>query len=165
MVEARKETTKEAEIKKQLEAIAGRKIDLNADALIKQLSYYVSIQSRVDNCSLRKESAVFPVHTCEVGAAVLDVHGFSSTGGDGKIVLSLREFICVPVPSAIAFSNPASVVATPRSEGPVFLTTSHVVTPANFTDVQITVFAWNTNGQPAPDVHFDWHCRAHINAF
>jgi hypothetical protein len=165
MVEARKETTKEAEIKNKLEAIAGRKIDLNADALIKQLFYYVSIQSRVDNCTLRKENAVFPVHTCEYGAAVLDVHGFSSTGADGKRVLSLREFICVPEPSAIAFSDPANVVATPRSEGPFFLTTSHVVRPADFTDVQITVFAWNTNGQPAPDVHFDWHCRAHIAAF
>ena len=151
MVKARKETTKEAEIKNQLEAIG-----------IYNRFYYVASHNRVEPCTFRKESSVFPVHTCET-APVVDVHGVFSTGAGGKRVFKLRDFMCFDdAPTAVTLSEPVNVVATPRSDGPFFLTMTHAITSTGLTDVEITVFAWNADGKPAPDVYFDWRCRAHI---
>jgi hypothetical protein len=165
MVDERKETVKEAEIKKQLEAIAGHEIDLKEDVLIPQLFFFVASYNRVEKSAVTKQSIILPIKTCN-DATVIDVYGVSSTGGDGKRIFQLRDFICVDVPSSIVFSEPVNVVATPRSEGPFFLTMTHAVRiTADITDVQITVFAWNANGEPAPNVPFDWRCRAQVNSF
>ena len=43
------------------------------------------------------------------------------------------------------------------------MTHSLVNTPA--TDVQITVFAWDANGAPAPNVVFDWRCLVPTSEF
>jgi hypothetical protein len=162
MVDERKETTKEAEIKKQLEAIAGHEIGLKEDVLIRQLFYFVASYDRVEG-NVTTQSILLPYNTCGP-ATLIDVCGVSSTGSDGKRVFQIRELICVAIPSSIAFSEPVNVVATPRSESPFFLTMTHAVTVTNdLTDVQITVFAWNANGEPAPNVPFDWRCRAVIN--
>jgi hypothetical protein len=155
MVETRKETPKEAEIKKELQAIAGHEIDL------KQLFYFVASYNSVKGTATR-EHIFLPFHTCG-DATVTDVYGVSSTGGDGKRVFKLREFMCFDNPSATVFSEPVNVVATPRSEGPFFLTVTHAVTGTDLTDVQITGFSWNANGEPAPNVSFDWRCRAQTN--
>src|SRR5215510_1244623 len=64
--------------------------------------------------------------------------------------------------------NPINIVATPRAERPVFLTVTYApaapepqVHPFR-PDVQITVFAWEANGTPAPNVEFDWRCRTAV---
>jgi hypothetical protein len=31
--------------------------------------------------------------------------------------------------------------------------------PGSFSDLQIVVSTWGANGQPAPNISFDWRCR------
>jgi hypothetical protein len=95
---------------------------------------------------------------------LLDVSGVLSTRTDGKRVFMLSEVVCFDPIYVLA--EPVNVVATPRAEKPFFLTTTHALVPIQMpnnitnTDVQITVFAWDANGRAAPDVVFDWRCRA-----
>jgi hypothetical protein len=32
-----------------------------------------------------------------------------------------------------------------------------------FNDLQITAFTWKPNGEPAPNIPFDWRCRVVSN--
>jgi hypothetical protein len=101
------------------------------------------------------QNLIFPTKLCN-DAELLDVSGASSTGADGKRVLLLSDFVCLR--SAGWIEEPINVLATPRSERPFFLTITRALSdPAR--DLQITVFAWNANGQAAPNVAFDWRCR------
>jgi hypothetical protein len=95
---------------------------------------------------------------------LLDASGVSSTLADGKRTFMLSEVVCFDPVYVLA--EPVNVVATPRAEKPFFLTTTHVLVPIQLpntiqnTDLQITVFAWDANGRAAPNVVFDWRCRA-----
>ena len=53
-------------------------------------------------------------------------------------------------------AQPINVVATARGGVPASLTVDY--TPAAG-DFEITVFAWDSQGNPAPNVTFDWRCR------
>jgi hypothetical protein len=147
------QTTQGAEIKRQLEAITGHEIDVSADMLLK-LWYPAGAYNYAEgNATWR--SILFPGKRCNA-ATLLDASGVSSTGSDGKRVFLLSDFVCFAQLNALA--EPINVVATPRSETPFFLTMTHALNnTAN--DVQITVFAWDSNGTPAPNVIFDWRCR------
>jgi hypothetical protein len=84
---------------------------------------------------------------------------------DGKRVFLLSDFLCDAYNRRFGCVEPINVVATPRAERPVFLTMTYAPVPPEpevtfIPDVQITVFAWKANGAPAPDVEFDWRCRA-----
>ena len=86
---------------------------------------------------------------------VVDVSGFATTGPNGQQVFRLTKFIC---PANEIYGPPINVVATARSEKPIFLTVNHKLVNNN-KDVEITVFAWDAAGARAPGVQFNWRCR------
>jgi len=88
---------------------------------------------------------------------VLSVSGVNSTGSNGSIEFLLSDFICTTV--GYVFKHPSNVVATPRGNTATFLTLTHSIFRVGAaSDLRITVFAWNPNGTPAPNIPFDWQC-------
>jgi len=85
----------------------------------------------------------------------LDVSGFTLTGDNGKVVFRLTSYLCR---AAQTFTLPINILATPVSTKPVFLTVTQQLVN-NGGDVEISVFAWDANGAPAPLVAFNWRCR------
>ena len=85
---------------------------------------------------------------------LVDLTGFSNTGSDGKIVFRLMSF---QNGFQVDTTQPFNVVATARGGVPVSLTVDY--TPVESGDFEITVFAWDPQGNPAPNVMFDWRCR------
>jgi hypothetical protein len=51
------------------------------------------------------------------------------------------------------------LLATAQSTTPFYVTTTHAIVGGG-TDIQITLFAWDHNGKPAPNVSVHWRCRA-----
>jgi hypothetical protein len=151
------------EIKRQLEAAAGRPLDISHDQL-HWLTYPVGTYAYfgADEGATSTWASVFlPRKFCNP-ATLLDACGASSTGADGKRVFLLSEVVCSL--SGNTLSEPVTIVATPRSETPFLVTITYALVPnpqnPSFdTDLQITVFAWDTNGAPAPNVGFHWRCR------
>jgi hypothetical protein len=80
-------------------------------------------------------------------------------------VFLVSDFLCGQFGgvAALGFAEPINVVATPRAESPLFLTVTYSLVPEG-TDIQITVFSWDANGVAAPNVEFDWRCRAVVFA-
>jgi hypothetical protein len=76
--------------------------------------------------------------------------------------LLLNNFIC-PNDVGRVYSEPVNIVATPASTTPFYVTVTHslVTTPPStfVQNVQINIFAWDTNGAPAPNVAVNWRCR------
>ena len=153
------------EIKKQVETITGRKIDASPEQLI-QLFFRVSLSSSEDGVVMSR-SIILPGKSCvattafQPAATLLDVSSRSSTGADGKVVFLLTDFICSTINS---FSEPICLLVTPNATTPSYATMTHRLVPnpaapGSFNDLQITVFTWNANGSPAPNVSFDWRCR------
>jgi hypothetical protein len=152
-----------ADLKKQLEAISGQKIDASPEQLF-PLFFRVSLSSSEDGVVMSR-SIIFPGKSCVqasgLPASLFDVSSRSSTGADGKRVFLLSDFICSTVNS---FAEPVNVVVTPNATTPCYATMNHQLianpsAPGSFSDLQITVFTWNPNGSAAPDVGFDWRCR------
>jgi len=98
---------------------------------------------------------------CEPTEAI-DIVGSSRTGGNGKMTWRLTDFICLirqPIVEA-----PASFIATPISQSPVYLTTTieFPEPPANAAgsrDLIVEVFSWDPGGSSAPRIPFSWRCR------
>ena len=152
-----------AEVKKQLESIAGREIDAPAASIIN--IWYASGASDYTDGTVAWHSIFFPGSRCEE-VPLLDASGSLSTGSDGKRTFLLSSVICLPAQRSLA--EPVNVLATPRSATPCFVTTTHTVIKSDpntpfLDDVQMTVFAWKTNGEPAAGVEFDWRCRVVSN--
>lgn len=142
-----------ADIKKHLEAASNHEVTLTEDRM-RSLWYPAGAYSIDDGTvTSRTFLPLFPGKSC-APYALIDVTGASSTGPDGTAVLTVSAFTC----ASSTFAEPSNVVATPRTTSPVFLTMTHSLTAAN--DLQINVFTWDANGKPAPDVEFDWRCRA-----
>lgn len=153
---------KETDIKKKAEEVFGK--DLAADMLerirwtVQIASYnYITDKSHVTSMHLLFP---FPSKWCRP-LPVIDIGGIAATEGNGQRVFRLREFSCA---EHIIFDHPINVVATPLSSQPFFLTVKHaLVVPdpnnPNLNDVEITVFVWDANGKPAPNIAFDWRCR------
>ncbi len=157
-MEKKSETTPNpAEVKKQLEAIAGHAVDISPEQAI-SLWFPVGAYDYTDgNASWR--SIIIAGKRCNT-ATLLDVSGVSSTGADGKRVFLLSDFVCFPLVRSLG--DPTNVLATARATNAVFVTATHTLVNNN-TDVQITVFAWNANGTPAANITFDWRCRVVSN--
>lgn len=156
-----KNAAKLKQLKKQLDDLAGKNLDVSAEQLI-HFIFPIASQSIDDPGTVTFQRIFFPFpgKSCSQ-MRLLDVAGNSSTGDDGKRVFLLSDFLCS---TNNAFAAPVSLVATPRSASPCYATTTLTLVPnpalpTSFSDVQITVFAWNPNGSPAPGVSIDWRCR------
>jgi hypothetical protein len=160
-----------AERKKQIETIVGHEIDPDVERLIK-FSYPAGSYTAFGEV-LTSESHVcwrriypFPNKLCSFGVPLLDATGVSSTLADGKRVFHVSDVVC-PQGVLQSFGEPINVVATPLGESRTFLTMTYSLIPQGpdpsiHPDVQMTVYAWNTDGSPAPNVVFNWRCRAVI---
>jgi hypothetical protein len=96
-----------------------------------------------------------PEKNCSL-ARVVVVAGFSGTLPEGTTSFFLSEYHC----SSFPVGEPVVFIATPRTPLPVFLTyrTSIITGPNNLPDVEITLWAWDPNGNPAPNTPFRWLC-------
>jgi hypothetical protein len=151
--------TDPGDVKKQIEAIAGREIQVEAEQL-KFLWYPTGAYDYSDGF-VGRQHIFLPGLRCEP-AKLLDASGASLTGSDGKRVFRLSQFVCLPQHRLL--SEPVNVLATPRSKEPFFVTTLHSLVDPNDilrSDVEIIVFGWDRNGDPAPDLSFHWRCRVH----
>lgn len=93
-----------------------------------------------------------PREFCFAGQG-MDIAGKAVTGNSGRMQWKLTSYICENGPLLI--EEPAAFVATPRSAGPVMMTSTTVsVGP----DLVIDVFSWTTGGAPAPNTAFSWRC-------
>ena len=153
-------TPKAGDVKKKVEALVGHRIEASGEELIRLVFAVGAFAFKDGNVTSR--SIFFPSKTCSSGR-LLDASGVSSTGTDGKRVFLLSDFVCFP--EFTQLTNPVNVVATPRSESPFFVTMTHSLVNTPATDVQITVFAWDANGAPAPNVVFDWRCLVPTSQF
>lgn len=93
----------------------------------------------------------------------MDVSSFSSTLSNGQSVFRLSDYICGDK-SLNLFSYPINIVATPFSTLPFFLTLTHSLVEDG-SDVEVKVFAWNANGEPAANVYFNWRCRVEYSVY
>lgn len=147
-----------ADTKKHLEAILGEELSENAVQLI-QLTQ--SVASTTDSTGMSaKRNLLIEQKTCRP-SRLLDVNGFAHTGSNGQGVLQLTRFVCLPVSQTLTFVYPITVVATPLSSKPCFLTIIRSLVN-NGADVEIKVFSWNANGAVEPNISFDWRCRAEV---
>ena len=92
---------------------------------------------------------------CNVGDGI-DIGGKSATGSDGKTRWRLSNFICES--AAINVDEPVAFVATARADRPVVMT-SETVSVGN--NLEIDIYSWDINGNPAPGTRFSWRCWAH----
>jgi hypothetical protein len=152
------QATKLAELKKQLEDLAGQEIDVSPEQLIK-LTFAIGLQSTADG-EVISTLLIPPGKSCS-RARLLDASGHSSTDATGQRSFLLSDFLCI---GRYSFAEPIHLVATPRSVRPSYVTAVFSLvpdpnTPGVFNDLKITIFAWQPNGTAAPNVAFDWRCR------
>ena len=146
---------KAEDVKKQLEALAGRDLHVPAEQFIK-IWYPAGAYSYNEGLVCwRSIFPIFPGKSCS-DATLLDVSGVLSTAANSQLVFQISEVVCFVDPYVL--SEPINVVVTPRSSSPSFATQIHALINNN-TDVQITVYTWDADGNPAPNVSFDWRCR------
>jgi hypothetical protein len=149
---------KEADLRKHFEAILGQ--DTAADVLDEGVVVRTDVaaySSIVDGSVTSREIGTTgdSTKTCRQ-AGLLDVSGLARTGADGTTKFVLSDFFCRA--EGVAISYPVNFVATPRSRTPVFLTARRSLTAD--LDLEIEVLTWDVTGSPAPNISFDWRCRA-----
>ncbi len=142
--------------KKQTEAVSDSKAGESAAAAVANFPA-VALNTKMAGVTTKihqliKKKACHDSH-------ILDINGFAATAANGQKVFRLTDFMC---PQGEEFNSPINVVATPIGSKPFFLTVKAVLVNLG-TDVEITVFAWDANGVPAPNVSFNWRCR--VNYF
>jgi hypothetical protein len=145
------------ELKKQLEALVGHPLDISPDLLIR-FRYPAGSFAYLgfdENAQASWRNIFFPGKFC-IQATLLEACGASATGADGKRVFLLSDVVCFAQVNQL--SDPVNVVVTPRSDTPFYTTVTYSFVNTN-SDLQITVFAWDTAGAPAANVGFDWRCR------
>ena len=166
MAKKPKQPAKTAEIKKQIETIVGHEIDPGVERVIK-FSYPLGSYAVLwmDESAQACFRSIFqgPSKDCSI-VRLLEATGVSSTLADGKRVFQVSDVVC-PQGVSFGFGEPINVVATAFAGTPIFLTMTYSLIPQGpdpliHPDVQITVFAWNADGSPAPNVGFNWRCRA-----
>jgi hypothetical protein len=129
--------SKAEEVKKQLEALAGRDLRILADQLFNIWFPQGRAYAYNDgNVCWRSILPIVPGKSCS-DATLLDVSGANSTADNGQLVFQISEVVCFTDPYIL--SEPINVFITPRSSSPSFATQSHLLINGN-TDVQITVY-------------------------
>lgn len=154
-----KQAAKLAGLKKQLEDLAGKGVDVSPEQLV-QLVFPVGAQSYDDTGAVTFRRIIFPGKSC-AQRRLLDASGGAFTGADGKSLFLLSSFLCADVNS---FDGPINLVATPRSSTACYATAIYNLVPnpniqGAYQDLQITVFTWEPGGKPAPNISVDWRCR------
>lgn len=145
---------KKPEVKQEhIEGILGEKISPEALPAI-QFFQDVAVTTETPSTTTQRSFIIVWPNRCYASNAV-DVSGFTQTGANGQVAFRLSSFLC---PGTHTFTLPVNVLTTPISRKPFFLTVMHTLIN-NGADVEITVFAWDANGAPAPDVVFNWRCR------
>jgi hypothetical protein len=151
--------TKLAELKKQLEKVAGKQIDASPEQLA-IFAYPVGSAFYEENSQVLWRRIIFPGKFCVSPVTLLDASGRSFTGTDGKSVFLLSSFICSDLNS---FSEPVFLLGTPHVANACYVTLTHAIVPdpnhPGYNDVQITAYSWGPNGKAAPNISFDWRCR------
>jgi hypothetical protein len=102
-----------------------------------------------------------------VSSRVLDVSGGGVTDANGTTTISLKAVTCVfgsPGAGQNFFnpSAPVNVVATPRTRTATHVTVRATVVAAD-RDVQIEVFSWDAQGQPAAQTPFHYRCTVELD--
>jgi len=144
------------DVKKKLEAIVGRELVVAPEQLINSRFPTSTYEYSVGKVAW--QHIFLPGMSC-LDAELLDVSGASYSGADGKRVVRLSYVVCLRDDYLLV--DPINVLATARSVEPFFVTNTHsLISPTNPTDLEITFFAWDNTGQAAPNVYFDWRCRA-----
>jgi hypothetical protein len=146
-------------VKKQIEAAAGHEIDIAPEQII-SLRWPVGAHDYTDGTVLWR-SIIILGQSC-VSSTLLDASASSSTGSTGTVTFLLSSAICLPLVRSLA--APINLQATVRATAPSFLTMTYSLvpdpnSPQSYNDLQITVDTWDANGNPAPNVVFDWRCR------
>lgn len=147
-----------AQLKRQLEELAGRELDLTD---VQVINLITAIGARTDSDgSVTYQHVILPRKFCR-DARLMDVTGQVVTAGNGAVTFLLSSFICV---TPLSVLPPVNLVATPFSPRPVYVTTEYKLVPnpavpAAFADLEITLMAWSPGGSPAPEVVIDWRCR------
>jgi hypothetical protein len=143
---------KEDEVRAALEVIAGRKISPEVPVPLETFPpIFFYLGTAVSTLAATLQS--FTIwgnlfgQTGLNNTSLVDLTGFASTGNDGKSVFRLTSLFQVDT------AHPINVVATARGGVPASLT---VDVDGDF---QITVHSWDPQGNPAPNVMFDWRCR------
>jgi hypothetical protein len=152
-----------AEVKKQLEAIAGKKIDIVDDQIF-LFRWPVGAHDYADGTVLWR-SFITPGQTC-IASSLLDGSGTAVSGANGQVTFLLSSYICLPQVRSLA--EPVNLLGTPRSNGAFSVTLTHTMVtdpsnPQSYNDVQITGYIWDANGAPASGIAFDWRCRVISN--
>ncbi len=152
-----------AEIKKELEKVAGKQIDAGPEQLA-IFSYPAGSAFYEENSQVLWRRIIFPGKFCVSPVTLLDASGRSFTGADGKSVFLLSSFICSDLNS---FSEPVFLLATPHVTNACYMTLTHAIVPdpnhPGYNDVQISAYSWGPNGMAAPNISFDWRCRVVSN--
>jgi hypothetical protein len=153
------QSTKLAELKKQLEGLAGGQIDVAQEELV-QLNFPMCGQTYTPDATVTFRRIILPGKFCSQ-MRLLDAHGGATTGTDGKGTFLLSGFLCSSVNS---FAPPVNLLATPRSATPAYVTSTYTLVPnpnaqGTFQDLEITLFTWGANGKAAPNISVDWRCR------
>src|SRR5262245_50687033 len=150
------------DVKKKLEEIAGRELVV-APQQLNKLRFPVSAYDQADGAVVWHNLFLPIGKTCEP-ASLLDVSGASYSGADGKQVIKLSDVACLGSIPGFQLAEPVNVLATARSVNPFFVTNTHsLISPSNPIDIEITFFVWDEKGQAAPNVSFDWRCRANVS--
>jgi hypothetical protein len=145
-----------AEVKKQLEAMAGQAIDITPDQLV---LFQFPIGEHDTTNGIVAFRNLFGFKSC-VPSTLLDASGSVFTGPAGNTTFLLSNVICLPPVHSLA--EPVYLLATAQSTTPFYVTTTHTLVGGG-TDLQITVFAWDAKGSPAPNVTVHWRLRVVSN--
>ena len=171
-----------ATIKAELEKFAGHEIDGSPNLIAQQLTnlfipvgtFSFNLRDETDPtnfdtlghvASRRVFSPTSPLPVSCTTSILLDITGSTTTPPSGNATFLISSFLCNTTGGGfITYGEPVSIVATPASVRPVFLTVSHsfVTTSSNTNELSVNVFAWDPNGTPAPGVQFHWRCRVPI---
>jgi hypothetical protein len=150
------------DVKKKLEDIAGRELVVAPEQL-NNLRFPVSVYDYADGRVVWHYLFLTPGKRCEYAWRLLDVSGASYSGADGKRVVKLSDVACLGS-FAGQLAEPVNVLATARSANPIFVTNTHsLISPSYPNDIEITFFVWDDKGHAAPNVSFDWRCRANVS--
>ena len=145
-----------AEVKKQLEAVAGQAVDITPDQPI--LFVFPIGEHDTDNGIVAFRN-LFGFKSC-VASTLLDASGSAFTGTAGNATFLLSNVICLPPVHSLA--EPVYLLATAQSSTPFYVTTTHALVGGG-TDVQVNIFAWDAKGSPAPNVTVHWRLRVVSN--